>query len=37
MSLPTLPIFVDGEPVRRLVGARGKAHLLADVADVLDA
>jgi thioredoxin 1 len=26
-SVPTLIIFVDGEPVRRLVGARPKRHL----------
>lgn len=27
MSLPTLILFVHGQPVRRLVGARGAAHL----------
>jgi thioredoxin 1 len=27
MSIPTLILFKDGEPVHRLVGARGKAQL----------
>jgi thioredoxin 1 len=27
MSMPTLIVFRDGEPVKRLVGARGKAAL----------
>ena len=35
MSMPTLILFKDGEPQRRLVGARGKQHLLNDLADVL--
>ncbi len=35
MSMPTLILFRDGEPQRRLVGARGKQHLLNDLADVL--
>jgi len=35
MSMPTLILFKDGEPQRRLVGARGKAHLLEELADVL--
>ena len=35
MSIPTLILFKDGEPQRRLVGARGKQHLLNDLADVL--
>jgi len=35
MSFPTLLVFRGGEPVMRLVGARGKRHLLADLADVL--
>jgi thioredoxin 1 len=38
MSLPTLLVF-DGrqgaEPVMRLVGARGKRHLMAELDDVL--
>jgi thioredoxin 1 len=36
MSLPTMLVFRDGEVVGRLVGARGKARLLQDLADVLD-
>jgi hypothetical protein len=34
MSLPTLLVFVDGQLVRQLIGARGKRHLLAELADV---
>src|SRR4029450_2175147 len=33
MSIPTLILFKDGEPAKRLVGARGKGALLADLAD----
>jgi thioredoxin 1 len=35
MSMPTLILFRDGQPERRLVGARGKRHLLEELADVL--
>jgi len=35
MSAPTLLVFVDGEPVERLVGARGKGRLLEDLAAYL--
>lgn len=35
MSMPTLILFRDGEPACRLVGARGKQHLLQELADVL--
>jgi thioredoxin 1 len=35
MSLPTLLVFDRGRLVKRLVGARGKGHLLADLADVM--
>ncbi|RZQ61945.1 thioredoxin [Amycolatopsis suaedae] len=31
MSLPTLMLFRDGEPIRVLVGARPKAALLAEI------
>jgi thioredoxin len=32
MSMPTLVLFVAGEERTRLIGARGKAHLLQDLA-----
>ena len=35
MSFPTLLVFDHGEPVKRLIGARGRNHLLAELADVL--
>lgn len=35
MSFPTLLVFDRGELVKRLVGARGRNHLLAELADVL--
>ena len=35
MSMPTLILFKDGEPHRRLVGARGKQHLLSELADAI--
>ena len=31
MSMPTLLLFVDGEPVQRLVGARGRGQMLAEI------
>jgi len=31
MSLPTLMLFVDGQPVKSFVGARPKAKLLAEL------
>ena len=33
MSIPTLIVFQNGEPVKRLVGAKGKAALLDDLAE----
>jgi thioredoxin 1 len=33
MSIPTLMVFKDGEPVKRLVGAKGKGQLLQDLAE----
>ena len=33
MSIPTLLVFKDGQPDKRIVGAKGKAALLADLAD----
>ena len=35
MSMPTLILFKDGEPQRKLIGARGKQHLLNELAEVL--
>ena len=35
MSIPTLILFKDGEPVVRVVGARGKAQLLQEVSAYL--
>jgi thioredoxin 1 len=35
MSIPTLMLFKDGEPVRRLVGAKGKGQLLEELHDFL--
>ncbi len=35
VSIPTLILFKDGLPVKRIVGAKGKAALLKELADVL--
>jgi thioredoxin len=35
LSLPTMLLFRDGEPVRSLVGARPKARLLAELDNAL--
>jgi thioredoxin 1 len=35
MSIPTLIVFQDGKPVKRLVGARGKSAMLADLEEFL--
>jgi len=35
VSIPTLLLFRDGKPVRRIVGAKGKAALLRELADEL--
>jgi thioredoxin 1 len=35
MSMPTLMVFRDGEPVKRLVGARGKSVLLEELSEFL--
>ena len=34
MSIPTMIVFKDGVPAKRIVGAKGKAQLLADFSDV---
>jgi thioredoxin 1 len=33
MSIPTLLVIKDGQPDKRIVGAKGKAQLLADLSD----
>lgn len=35
VSIPTLILFKDGEPVKRIVGAKGKAALLREIADLV--
>ena len=35
MSIPTLLVFKGGKPDKRIVGAKGKAALLADLSDYL--
>jgi thioredoxin 1 len=35
VSIPTLILFKGGKPVKRIVGAKGKAALLRELADVL--
>ena len=35
MSIPTMILFKDGAPVKRIVGAKGKAALLRELADVV--
>lgn len=36
LSVPTVRVFVDGQPIRRLVGARPKSRLAREVDDALD-
>ncbi len=35
MSIPTLIVFQDGEPVRRMIGAKGKGQLLQELSDYI--
>lgn len=35
MSFPTLLIFRDSELVRRMIGARGRGHLLEELRDLI--
>ncbi len=35
VSIPTMILFKDGEPVKRIVGAKGKAALLRELSDVV--
>ena len=34
-SIPTLILFKDGRPAKRIVGAKGKAALLRELSDVI--
>lgn len=34
VSIPTLILFKEGQPVKRIVGAKGKAALLRELAEV---
>jgi thioredoxin 1 len=35
MSIPTLIVFKDGQPAKRMVGAKGKGQLLEELAEFL--
>ena len=35
MSIPTLIVFKDGEPAKRMIGAKGKGQLLQELAEFL--
>jgi thioredoxin len=35
VSIPTLIVFKDGQPVTRMVGTRGKSALLSELSDYL--
>jgi thioredoxin 1 len=35
VSIPTMILFKDGEAIKRIVGAKGKAALLRELADVV--
>jgi len=35
MSIPTLILFVDGEPKKKIVGAKGKGQLLEELSAFL--
>ncbi len=35
VSIPTMILFKDGVPVKRIVGAKGKAALLRELSDVV--
>jgi thioredoxin 1 len=36
MSIPTLIVFQDGQPVKRMVGAKGKGQLLQELSEFID-
>jgi thioredoxin 1 len=35
MGIPTLILFQDGQPAKRMVGAKGKGQILSELSDVL--
>ena len=35
MSIPTLIVFQDGQPAKRLIGAKGKGQILEELAEFL--
>ncbi len=35
MSIPTMILFKDGEPVKKIVGAKPKAAILSEIADFI--
>lgn len=35
ISIPTMILFKDGQPVKRIVGAKGKAALVREIAEVV--
>ena len=35
MSIPTLIVFKDGQPAKRMLGAKGKGQLLEDLSEFL--
>jgi len=35
MSIPTLIVFKDGQPAKRMLGAKGKGQLLEELSDFL--
>ena len=35
VSIPTMILFKDGQAVKRIVGAKGKAALLRELSDVI--
>jgi len=36
MSIPTLIVFKDGQPVKRMIGAKGKGQLMQELSDLLE-
>ncbi|MGF2945775.1 thioredoxin family protein, partial [Mycobacterium sp. Lab-001] len=36
VSIPTMILFKDGDPVKRITGAKGKAALLREISEFVD-